>query len=391
MRILQVIEFLSPGMGGSATVVYQISKHLAASGHEVWVLTSDYSPDGVQFPDEKFNIQIFKTKIALSGVYITPGIIPWIKQNLFSFDVVHLHNLRTFQNLLIDVFTMTKKPTLFLSAHGSLPLHSPKVAAKKIFDWLCTRRLLRKVNCVLAVSPIEVTQYLNAGISYNRICMVYNGLNMDEFKTMSPPGQFRLQLGIPDNALIILYLGRIHSIKGIDHLISAFAQLRKSRMDLRLIIAGPDDGDLKRLMLLSQQTGLSSYIYFPGGLYGDQKLSALADADVVVLPSSYEIFGLTAFEALACGTPVVVSANSGSGQLISQAGAGYLISHGDIQQLASTIGQALNNQLLSKNKVLAGQAFIRANLQWPVLVRQIESIYTNHLSPSAISHNKAQK
>ena len=101
----------------------------------------------------------------------------------------------------------------------------------------------------------------------------------------------------------------------------------------------------------------------------------MVDADVFAAPSQYEIFGLAPFEALMCGTPVVVTAGSASGQLLEQAEAGYVTPYGDVDALAERLRCALLDKIRSEEMVCSGQTFVRANLQWPAIVRRLESIY----------------
>lgn len=383
MRILQVIEFFSPSMGGSAQVAYQVARHLAARGHEVTVAASDFSADGSRFPDDAFQVRLFPSVFSRWGFYVTPGLVRWAQEHLASCDIVHLHNVRTFQNAVIAALARRRGLSYVMSAHGSLPVLAERRAAKRSYDLMVGRRLVHGAAQLIAVSPVEAQQFQETGIAPERISLVYNGLDPAEYAQLPARGQFRRRWTIPVNARVVLSLGRIHRIKGIDHLIAAFARLRVVVDNAVLIVAGPDDGDLARLREVVDRAGLVQSVRFPGGLYGAQKLAALIDADVVAAPSQYEIFGIVPFEALMCGTPVVVTAGSASGQLLSQAGAAYLAPYGDADALSQALLAALAHPVHSRQMVQAGQAFVRQRLQWPAIAHRLEQVYTAALSAQA--------
>jgi glycosyltransferase involved in cell wall biosynthesis len=188
-------------------------------------------------------------------------------------------------------------------------------------------------------------------------------------------------MGIANDTELILSLGRLHRIKGLDHLIAAFSHVTEKEPNTLLIIAGPDDGDLQRLRHLADALDLQDRVFFPGALYGASKLSAYVDADVVAAPAPYEIFGLVPFEAIMCGTPVVVNQNSASGLLVDESGAGYLVPDGDIGALDAAIQKVLAVSADSSIKVEAGQNFVRRRLDWDVLVKDLEDLYAGAPAP----------
>jgi glycosyltransferase involved in cell wall biosynthesis len=109
----------------------------------------------------------------------------------------------------------------------------------------------------------------------------------------------------------VLYLARIHKIKGADILVRAFADVIKRLDDVRLVVAGPDDGYLGELESLIRGLKIEDKVLISGALYGRDKLEAYVDADVYVLPSRYETFPMSILEALACGIPIILTENCG--------------------------------------------------------------------------------
>lgn len=383
MRILEVIEFFSPSMGGSAQVAYQTARHLAARGHEVTVVASDFSADGARFPDEDFQTLLFPCAFARWGFYVTPGLIGWARRHLAGYDIIHLHNVRTFQNAVVGGLARRRSVPYVLSAHGSLPIIIQRQAPKRIFDFVIGHRLIDNAAQLLAVSPFETSQYVDAGIPRDRVRVILNGIDLHEFETLPPRGELRQRLALPDSSAVVLYLGRLHQRKGINHLIDAFAALRRRIRDAILIIAGPDDGELARLKGQVDALKLGNHVYFTGPLYGQDKLTAYVDTDVLVSPAIHEIFGLVPFEALMCGTPVIVADDSGSGQLIAEAGAGYLVRYGDVDGLTNALEVALDCPEKTDAMIRAGQNFARSRLHWPAIAQELEQVYEGALSTEA--------
>ena len=375
MRILQVIEFFSPSMGGSAQVAHQTASHLARRGHQVSVWSSDYGADGSRFPEGSFETVLFPCPLARWGFYPTPALAGWARRHVSEFDVIHLHNLRTFQNLAVAGAARRAGVPYVLSAHGSLPHLVERKGAKRVFDFLFGRRLIQDAQRLVAVSPAEAEQYHQAGVDEKRIEVVYNGLDLDEFADLPARGTFRRANAIAEGTRIVLYLGRLHKRKGIDVLIRAFGRIHNELEPCLLLIAGPDDGELARLQALVGELGLGNWVRFTGPLYGEEKLSAYVDADVLASPAVHEIFGLVPFEALMCGTPVIVTDDCGSGRLILEAGVGYVVPVGDAKALAEQIVRALTHREEAVRLAMNGQQFALQSLDWEAIVPEYERMY----------------
>jgi glycosyltransferase involved in cell wall biosynthesis len=376
MRILQVAPFFSPKMGGSARIVFQTSKYLANRGHRVTVLAGDFGLKEVRFTSYSgFEQVLLPSLMSKWGFYLTPNLITWCRKHIKDFDVIYLHEVRTFQNVILHHFSKRMKIPYLISAHGTLPIIEHRKCAKRAFDRFFGSSLLQGAACLIAVSRAEMEQYLNAGLKPERTRLIPNGLDLDEFLYLPARGIFRRKLGVPGReAKILLFLGRLHRIKGLNYLLESFAYLAGAGDPLCLAIAGPDGGEQSVLQSLAVRLGVSDRTIFPGPLYQQEKLAALVDADVLVYPSKYEIFGLVPCEALLCGTPVVVSDVGGLRDFIRESGAGYLVPCGDSHALAAGISRALSRPDESARMVKAGQRFIRERLNWKVIIPEVEAV-----------------
>ncbi|MGB9726468.1 MAG: glycosyltransferase, partial [Fervidicoccaceae archaeon] len=228
MKILQVCPKFHPfAASGSTMVAYQISKELARRGHLVVVYTSNmkdrYTKLGSGF-EKRDGVRIYRFRSIGTVVtrnmkiFITPQIILSLKKRLRSFDVVHLHEYRSFQNVIVHYYAKRYGVPYVLHAHGSLPRVGSWRILKWIYDALFGYRLLREASKVIALSHIEAEQYRSMGVPEEKIAIIPNGIDLSEYANLPPKGSFKRKFNIPDDKKIILYLGRIHKTKGIDFL-----------------------------------------------------------------------------------------------------------------------------------------------------------------------------
>jgi glycosyltransferase involved in cell wall biosynthesis len=322
LKILQIVYAFYPpySESGNSRVAYEISKGLARKGHDVAVCTTNVLAGEKMFDPKKkvYNIDGFKVHYhrslfykphAFVPLFYSQGVVDEIK-NISDYDVIHLHENRFYTSILLHHYAKKYGIPYVLQAHGDLPRiskHGPKV----LFDVFFGYRLLRDASKVIALTNTEAEQYKSMGVPYERIAVIPNGIDLSEYADLPPKGSFKKKFNIQDKEKIVLYLGRIHRIKGVDILVRAFANVIKKLDDVRLVVVGPDDGYLSELEALIKALKIEDQVLISGPLYGRDKLDAYVDADVYVLPSRYEIFGMTALESVACGTPVILTENCG--------------------------------------------------------------------------------
>jgi glycosyltransferase involved in cell wall biosynthesis len=211
---------------------------------------------------------------------------------------------------------------------------------------------------LIALSSIEAEQYKCAGVPTEKIAIIPNGLELSE-DDLPTKGVFRRKFGIGDDEKIILYLGRIHKIKGIDILVKAFKKVIEEVDNVKLVVVGPDDGYLRELKSEIKSLQIENKILIPGPLYGIDKLEAYVDADVYVLPSRYEIWGMTVLESIACQTPVIVTENCGTADYVrDKAG---LVVQANFNQLSKALLEMLldteKHSIFAKNCRIVLQEF----------------------------------
>ena len=322
LRILHVSYIYPPTprvADGVTNVVYNITRELAKMGHQVTVYTSNmldlHSQDSLKAHNlviNGVNVHYSRTLWRHKTFMITPSIVPLLSRNLANFDVLHIHDSRSFQGISAYQFAKIKNIPCVLQPHASFLSASPDSTSEKIarflLDELISGRILENASKVIALSQAEAQEYRNVGVPKEKIEIVPNGIDVSDFDVLPLPGSLRRRFGIPKDRKIILYLGRIHKTKRIDLLIKAYAYLIKNIGcdDSMLIIAGPDDGYLAEARSLTNSLGVSDSVLFTGFLDSEEKVEALVDADLFVTPS-FQGFPMTFLEACAVGTPIITT------------------------------------------------------------------------------------
>jgi len=355
MRILQ-IAYIFPSVlnvaDGITHAAHQISCELAKRGHEVVI----YASNALDLQSSEriskvrsvttingISVYYFPYVLKLGTFIVTPSIIPLLRKNLSKFDVIHVHSCMSFQGFLTSIFAKRNRVPYILQAHGSVP-KSQQHILKSIYDRLFSFRMLRNASKVIALSQTEAQQYKDIGVPEEKIAIIPNGINMSEYNDLPRKGSFKKKFSINDDEKIVLYLGRIHRIKGIDILIEAFADVIEKLRDVKLVVVGPDDGYLDEVERLIKALQIENNVLMLGPLYGKDKLKAYIDADVYVLPSRYETFPMSVLEAVACGSPVILTENCGvAGYFRDKVG---LVVKPDSKHL----GEALLEMLLNRER-----------------------------------------
>jgi len=384
MKILLISSTFPPRrFGGITEVSYNLAKTLVELGHDVTVYTTDINDRCSRIPDIKgvknidgINVHYFKNLsnwLASNRFYLPVGFVGMAKKELKNFDIIHLHDFRSFQAITVHHYAKKYGIPYVLQAHGSLTTFFQKGWLKRIFDAVWGYRILRDASRAIAVTKVEAEQYKSMGVSEDKIEIVPNGIDLAEFENLPPRGEFRKKWGINDSQKVILYLARIHKIKGPDLLAKAFAKLSNDFSHVKLVIAGPDDGYLPSLKKLIADLEMGDKVLFTGHLYGEDKVEAYVGADVFVLPSVYEIFGITVLEACACGTPVIVTDRCGLADVIDgQAG---LVVRYDKDQLRDGLLSMLNDDKMRLQFGEKGKLLVREKFNWEKIADQVEDLY----------------
>ena len=386
MKILQVISSFPPAYayGGPVKAAYEISKKLVERGHEVTVYTTDVYDAHSRFKYknnpmwmdgiEVYHFRNISNKLAYKNFSIAPTMARALNKNIRNFDIIHLHDYRTFQKILVYHYAKKYRVPYVLQPRGSLPRIS-KSKQKKLFDVLFGRAIIEDASKIIASSKLESDQYWDVfpDLKSEKIVHISNGIDLESYQNLPKEGEFRKKYSIAEDEKVILFLSRIHERKGADILIEAFSNLKDKLQRVKLVIAGPDDGYLDKLKLMVDKLNIGTDVIFPGPLYGKDKLEAYVDADVFVLPSKnrYESFGNVALEACACGTPTIVTNVCGVSEWLNSVES----VDPDVNSLYEKLLEMLKISESERIKIGKKAQHEVKKLSWENVVEKLEKIY----------------
>jgi glycosyltransferase involved in cell wall biosynthesis len=381
LRILQVVDFLSPAYGGPGQVVDQISKELVRRGHEVVIYATDSFDNRKRQKENHLEtggvrIHYFRNvsnSLAWHRLCFSPGVVSQVRGEIQDFDIIHLQDFRNFLNIVTYWYAKRNRIPYILQAHGSINTFFQKGGMKTAYDKIWGRRILENASRFVALTSNEAEYIKSMGIQENKITILPNGIDLAVFNQLPNRGQFRAKYGIGAEERVVLFLGRLNWIKGIDLLIKSVVNILKNSPNTKLVIAGPDDGFLPRIKELIAEFNIEESVLLTGPLYGSAKMAAYVDADLYVLPSFYESFSITTFEASACGIPVIVSDKCGIADIVR--GRLGLVVPCDEIHLSKAISYLLNDGEKRLEFGAEGEKLIRHKYCWPKIVSDLESIY----------------
>lgn len=327
MKLLRVIPSADPQSGGPIEGVNQQSAYLFAMGVLVEICSLDA-------PDAEW---VLKSKIKVHAMGATPGygfnkhLVPWLKANAHQYDAIIVEGLWQYPGLAVWRALASTSIPYYVFTHGMLdPWFKYTYPLKHVKKWLywpwAEYRVLRDARRVIFTCEEEKLLARKSFWLYKVKEVV------TAFGVSTPPAngeeltmKFLAQYPQLKGKRLALYLSRIHVKKGCDLLIQAFAKVAMQDASLHLVMAGPDQtGWIPKLQAQAEALGIAHRITWPGMLQGDMKWGAFYAAEVFVLPSHQENFGIVVAEALACGKPVLISNKVNIWREIEAEGAGLV-------------------------------------------------------------------
>jgi glycosyltransferase involved in cell wall biosynthesis len=386
MRILHVNRFLDPATGGPPVIASRMCAGLARRGHSVHLAAYEI-PSRASAVDAMLRgapgiEQVQIHRIAVPGRL--ESLFPAAARNALDavvrdVEIIHLHGV--WDNILratADLATRHRKPYV-VTLHGMLDpwsLSQKRLKKQLALSVLGYRAHLNRAAVLHCGNTDEVRLIEPLGLTPRRV-IIGNGFFEEEIRPPEQPGAFRRKIGIADDVPLALFLSRIHLKKGLDYLVDAVALLRQRGVGLQVAICGPDDGYARQLQSQIDARSVNDRVRLIGPIYGQDKLAALADCDLFVLPSRQEGFSMAITEALAMGKPVVISDACHFGE-VAEAGAG-IVTPLDAAAVADGIAEVLRDRTRAAAMGEAGRRLVLGKYTWPKVAEQLEAMYQSIL------------
>jgi glycosyltransferase involved in cell wall biosynthesis len=329
MKILRVISSVNPHGGGPIEGIKQVQKPLTEMGVEIEIACCD-APDAEWLSNPNLPT-VHALGPAKNSYGYASNLLPWLKDNAPRFDVVIVHGIWQYHSFATRRALAGTSTPYYVFSHGMLdPWFKHTYPLKHLKKWLywpwAEYRVLRDARQVIFTCEDEKILARESFWLYkvNEAVTAY-GVSNPPANGEELAAKFLAQYPQLQGKRLALYLSRIHVKKGCDLLIEAFAKVAKQDDSLHLVMAGPDQiGWIPKLQAQAEKLGISHRITWPGMLQGEMKWGAFYAAEVFVLPSHQENFGIVVAEALACGKPVLISNKVNIWREIEADGAGLV-------------------------------------------------------------------
>lgn len=378
MRILHVIPSLAGSSGGPAQAVTQLCVELRNQGVEVAIATTcvDSGRNSNSVATYCFSRQF--SPFLPSDFAFSYGLKYWLKQHTKEFDLLHIHCLFTFPSAVACYYAHKYKVPYILRPAGMLSSVCLKKSAlkKKLYIFFLEERNLRNAAALHFTSEEEMFEAGRFKLNNQRI-LLPPGLNLEKFRDIeSLKGLFRNQYSQAKDKKIILFLSRIDPKKGLDILIPALKILSGKRDDFVFILAGSGRKNYEHWVRRAlAKAGLIKSSMFTGFLQGRMKFALLAEADIFVLSSYDENFGIAVVEAMASSLPVIISNRVNIHKLIEDYQAG-VITELDSGQIALALDRLLSDDNLRRQMGVNGRKLAGDNFDLKEIASQMREVYS---------------
>ncbi|WP_255953785.1 glycosyltransferase [Streptomyces odontomachi] len=325
MKVLHAVTLHSPtgAFGGPVRVALNLAKGLAARGHQPRLVALG-DGFGTSPPDEVEGVpaRLYQARrvlpVGFSGL-TSPALLASAGRLVRDADLVHVHLARDLVTLPLALAALRARRPLVVQTHGMVA-PSPRALAK-VLDGLAVRRVLHGAGRLLHLTDHERRDLLEVagppGLDTAKLVRLVNGVPAQE-PSAAPAGPPR-----------ILFAARLQERKRPRDFVAAAPEILRAHPDAEFVVAGPDEGELPQVRALVTELGLAHKVLFPGALSADQMLTELRRAHVYVLPSVDEPFPMSVLEAMAVGTPVVVTRSNGLAADVEKADAGRVVAGPD--------------------------------------------------------------
>ena len=382
MKILQGCVRYPPAPGGAETVVKAYSEGLRDLGHDVEVITTDLYTETPfvkkEMPSEVNGINVTRHKAyTVSGeahYVLAPGMV----QSFLSkkADVIHTHSYGYFQNHAGWIRERFQSTPWVITPHfhpsWSMWGGAKRKTLREFYDTVIGKGTLESADLITCVSKHERDMLVSEiGIDEDNIKIIYNGINWNDWQILPDKNIFRKQY--PDiSDKFVLFAGRLATNKGLSDLISAMNLVNQKSVDL--VITGADMGLGKQLEKEALEKGVRMHRL--GHIDDETYRSVLAAAEMLVLPSEYEAFGIVLLEAAAAETAVIGTNVGGIPEAMSPGNNGLIVEYNDVDNLSKSIATLLDDSKMCNEMGKAGRLWAK-NFSWDSILKELEQEYSS--------------
>jgi glycosyltransferase involved in cell wall biosynthesis len=389
MKILQIVPSISLIYGGPSQMVLGLAPALVKEGVEVTILTTDSNGDTGQIPlDVPLNRPIKQDGYEIIYFRCAPfrrykfslDLLKWLKRHGKEFDIAHIHALFSPISSAAAIVCRQQRLPYILRPLGTLD-PAKKKQLKQIYTAIIERQNLAGAAAIHFTSEQEAKISERFGV-FTPDLIIPLGVKQEGVTKKEKRNITREQFNIADDIPLVLFMSRIDPKKGLDLLIPALEKLLGIGYKFHFILAGtnPQDPDYEqKIKSQIQNSPLRSHTTITGFVTGELKASLLQAADLFVLPSYYENFGIAVAEAMLAGIPVVISDQVHIYQQILDSQSGW-VSTTDVEALVNLVKAALDNPAERQRRGLNAHKYADVNFSWDAIAKQTIQAYEKILA-----------
>lgn len=375
MKILVVNYEYPPIGGGGGSSCQEIVERLVKRGHTVDVFTAGYKKFQ-KIEKQKNGLTIYRVKSNRKSEHEVGffGLVSFLLRGMFkirkfafpeNYDVIHYHF--SVPTGLLSFFH-TKKIPAVITLHGiDVPgFHKDEFPLFQKLTKFFNKRIIKRADKVIAVSN-NLKEKAEETFKNKKISVIYHGVDLNKFYVKSDK--------INSDEIRFITVARLVKFKRIDLLIKAFKNLTEKstvKMSLKIIGTGYQENELKELVA---QMNLEKLVTFTGSVPNEDLVHLLNDADVFVLPTVHDSFGIVFLEAMACGLPCIGTRSAGVPEVIAENNTGYLARPNDLNSLVVCMEKLVNDKKTREEFSKAAVNLVRKKFSWEKIVNEYEKIF----------------
>ena len=384
MKILQIVPSISLVYGGPSQMVLGLSAALAQLGQDVTIITTDSNGDTGQAPlDVPLGVPVSQNGYQIYYFPCSPfrrykfslDLFTWLANRAKDYDIAHIHAL----------FSPVSSISASIARYHQLPYILRPLGTLDPAD-LQKKRQLKQIYANFLEKP-NLAAAAAVHFTSEQECQTAERFNIKTKDIVIPLGVdfFNSQalpvtgFDLPENKPIILYMSRLDPKKGLDLLLPSLERLLEKGLDFHFVLAGgnPQDREYEnRIKNQIERSILGKNTTITGFVTGEVKNSLLARADLFVLPSYYENFGIAVAEAMAAGIPVVISDRVDLHPAVAAAAAGWVTAC-QLEDLTNTLAMAITNPEIRQQRGKNARDLVLNQYSWSAIADQLLTVYQN--------------
>jgi glycosyltransferase involved in cell wall biosynthesis len=383
LKVLTASIRYPPSPGGAETHAHEVAKELVGRGHDVKVYTTDlYREHPFEHLDQPYDdvegvTVVRKRAYTLPEAFhftVMPGLVEVLREPA---DILHSHSFGYFHTNIMALRKKLRPTPLVITPHYHPPETMEggwaKHKMRNFYDNQIANWVFDQADVIIAVSRAELSSMAHHINDLGKVRVIPNGIHFTRFEELPQLGAFKQPRGI--DGPMLLYVGRLAINKRMEIVIQAMPEILKVHPDLTLVIAGPDDGVGEEWKEVSSSLGVDDHVRFEGFLSEEDMIAAYTDADIFVLPSEWEAFGIVLLEAMACRTPCVCADRGGAPEVLEDGVTGLVAPYAEVEAWTKSLMELLDDDVGRRRMGEAGRRRVRERFVWPAIVDQIEQVY----------------